>query len=638
MIKRRSINVVFSVLVILLATTLTMPQLAIPTWAGENAPNQYWYGHNFSLLQGPPATCVHAEYPGVGKYIGIVYKLPMIEWQGYWYLSVRAQFIVHKWDGAQWQLYKGLSSNYFEPQWQDWSKQGEIAFGVFPLPQPLFYPSSGYVGGKPEAQVYVNFYEEGYYAIELLVSPTGQDPFALPVPIVGPSAYSPWICGPTTTSAASDLNKASLPMHLQTPEESPHSPRHVSYLPLAVRSLDGAYKPTPNPTATPPMEPFPTPQLPSTTQGIVDPGFESGAGGAWEEYSSSGYDIVSPGDEDPYKPRSGKGLAWLGGLHNEASAITQTLTVPETHPFLSVYALITSEEKDCNYDTLSVSLNGYIVANNGFCSDNNVESWTRSYLDLRPYAGQEVIFSVRMNTDQSLLSSLFLDDLTFESGIDFSSPTPTANASPTPKPPTPTPTATQPPPTPTPTATASPTPLPAILNPGFELGDNGDWTTYSQGNYQTIYQSTGAHSGNWLAWLGGANNEIGYVEQTMYVPADKPFLTLWLWINSEDVCGYDFMTYLANSVPFFTYSLCTQNNTNDWVPHAMDLSAFAGGPITIQVRATTDGSNLSSLYLDDFAFSASPPAGFVSRDGVPPVGQGDQLAPPGGLEAKAILP
>jgi hypothetical protein len=239
-----------------------------------------------------------------------------------------------------------------------------------------------------------------------------------------------------------------------------------------------------------------------------------------------------------------------------------------------------------------------------------------------------------MKTDQSLLSSLFLDDLTFESGIDFSSPTPTPNASPTPEPPTPTPTATTPPASPTPTATTSPTPLPAILNPGFELGDNGDWTTYSQGNYQTIYQSTGAHSGNWLAWLGGADNEIGYVEQTVYVPADKPYLTLWLWIYSEDVCGYDYMSYLANSTPFFNYSLCAQNNTNGWVPHAMDLSAFAGGPVTIQVRATTDSSDQSSLYLDDFAFSASPPAEFLSGDGMPPVGQGYQLSPPSELGKK----
>ena len=100
-----------------------------------------------------------------------------------------------------------------------------------------------------------------------------------------------------------------------------------------------------------------------------------------------------------------------------------------------------------------------------------------------------------------------------------------------------------------------------------------------------MYQSGSAHSGSWLAYLGGADDEVAYIEQTVNVPTDKPYLTLWLWIYSQDVCGYDFMSYRANSTPFFTYNLCTQTNTNGWVPHAMDLSNYAGGPVTIQVQS-----------------------------------------------------
>ena len=240
---------------------------------------------------------------------------------------------------------------------------------------------------------------------------------------------------------------------------APPPPRYESYLPLAVLSLIGSQPPTPRPqpTATPTMPPLPTPSLPSTTSGMEDAGFESGPNSAWDEYSSSGAPIVHQGI-DGYLPRSGSWMAWLGGLDNETSAITQTISVPATHPFLSAYALITSEEEECFYDLVTVVVNDNIVSNNGFCEKNNINSWKRGYIDLRAYAGQTITFSMKTKNDSSLLSSLFIDDLTFEFGNRATSPSPT---------PSPTPTSTPQPPAPTPTST--PTPAPAVLNPGFEF-------------------------------------------------------------------------------------------------------------------------------------------------------------------------
>jgi hypothetical protein len=43
-----------------------------------------------------------------------------------------------------------------------------------------------------------------------------------------------------------------------------------------------------------------------------------------------------------------------------------------------------------------------------------------------------------------------------------------------------------------------------------------------------------------LAWLGGGNNEISYVQQYITVPSATPYLAYWHWSASDDDCGYDY--------------------------------------------------------------------------------------------------
>ncbi len=193
-------------------------------------------------------------------------------------------------------------------------------------------------------------------------------------------------------------------------------------------------------------------------------------------------------------------------------------------------------------------------------------------------------------------------------------------------------------PTPTPTrtpqATATPTPTPTVPVPpcgipncDFEQGRTA-WTEYSQNGWALILDSSELlvppHSGNWAAWLGGDDDEIAYLQQSVSVPAGQPYLGYWHWIASQDFCGYDFAYVRINGTTVEQYDLCSDNDTNGWVLHVVNLSAYAGQTVALQVRVETDSSLNSNLFVDDFAFRSTPvgagrpaaapgPAGDASR-------------------------
>lgn len=68
---------------------------------------------------------------------------------------------------------------------------------------------------------------------------------------------------------------------------------------------------------------------------------------------------------------------------------------------------------------------------------------------------------------------------------------------------------------------------------------------------------------------------------------------------------------LINNTPVDTYDLCTSANTGGWVEHVVNLNAYAGQSVTLQIRTETDGSNISNLFVDDVVF---PPAIVVPHD------------------------
>jgi hypothetical protein len=160
--------------------------------------------------------------------------------------------------------------------------------------------------------------------------------------------------------------------------------------------------------------------------------------------------------------------------------------------------------------------------------------------------------------------------------------------------------------------TATSPPGGGIVNGDFENGSTG-WTEYSTHGYQIIINSSfpggvTPHGGSWAAWLGGDYNDISYIQQQVTISGATPYLSYYHWIASEDSCGFDVAGVLINGVVVDTYNLCSSQDTGGWVKHSVNLSAYAGQSVTLQIRVETDSTLNSNLFVDDvsFAFTASP--------------------------------
>jgi hypothetical protein len=168
-------------------------------------------------------------------------------------------------------------------------------------------------------------------------------------------------------------------------------------------------------------------------------------------------------------------------------------------------------------------------------------------------------------------------------------------------------------PTPTPTATplptATPPPVNVIVNGNFEAGPTG-WQQYSSNGWQLILQQANlpvpARSGTWAAWLGGDYDEASILSQMVTVPVGNSMLTYWLWIASEDVCGYDVGGVVINEDDAVdAYWLCADNNTGGWVRRDVNLGAYAGQSVLMDFAAFTDASLNSNMFLDDISLGLS---------------------------------
>lgn len=146
-----------------------------------------------------------------------------------------------------------------------------------------------------------------------------------------------------------------------------------------------------------------------------------------------------------------------------------------------------------------------------------------------------------------------------------------------------------------------------ILNGNFELGHVA-WTEYSSNGWDLIVLEDPdlidvpvlAHSGDWLAWLGGADYETSRLSQTFTVPAGTSMLHYWYWSASEEsVCTYDYFRIKVNATTIYTRNLCGDTNSSGWVEASLSLAAYANTSITLMFEVTTDGSLNSNLFLDD---------------------------------------
>ena len=183
---------------------------------------------------------------------------------------------------------------------------------------------------------------------------------------------------------------------------------------------------------------------------------------------------------------SGRYLAWLGGYHNADDQLFQNVTIPTdlTSGILSFWYWSQSSETATGRDYFTLQLlnpatghhdvDAFLIDGAPPTNGWRFASYTLTSDQVNAIRGQTVRVRFRVVTNGTLLSSFFVDDVSFQIN---GSVTPTPTWTPTTSGPTPTwtPTTSGPTPTRTPTAsgptpTRTPTPTPTASNgpqPGF---------------------------------------------------------------------------------------------------------------------------------------------------------------------------
>jgi len=166
----------------------------------------------------------------------------------------------------------------------------------------------------------------------------------------------------------------------------------------------------------------------------------------------------------------------------------------------------------------------------------------------------------------------------------------------------------------------TPESLQLLPNGDFEQGQ-AVWTVFSLNAWEIIMDSgfpggVLPYGGSWLAWLGGDDDEVSYIEQELTVPAEAFGLTYWHWIASFDECGFDFAWVKVDGVIVDQYDLCTAADTGTWALYELDISAYAGQTVTLRIQVDTDADLNSNLFVDDVSFDILPifADGFESGD------------------------
>jgi hypothetical protein len=159
--------------------------------------------------------------------------------------------------------------------------------------------------------------------------------------------------------------------------------------------------------------------------GIANGDFEDGPT-VWAEYSTHGWElIINTGFPGYVGPHGGSWAVWLGGDYDETSYIQQQVTVPASTPYLAYYHWIASADY-CGWDYAQVRINGAVVNQYNLCSSQNTGGWVKHTVYLGSYAGQSVTLQIRVETDDSYNSNLFVDDVAFAASAAAGLPKPLA--------------------------------------------------------------------------------------------------------------------------------------------------------------------------------------------------------------------
>jgi hypothetical protein len=145
---------------------------------------------------------------------------------------------------------------------------------------------------------------------------------------------------------------------------------------------------------------------------IANGGFEAQANG-WAVSSLKGSpvimsDALMPPDVLAY---SGNYAAWLGGALDEVNAIAQLVVIPNDEVWLRFRWRLQSVERECSNDWLIVSINNTVIDKVGLCRAKAIADWAVYGQRISGMGEQRVMLQLKVQTNGSLSSNLFVDEV-----------------------------------------------------------------------------------------------------------------------------------------------------------------------------------------------------------------------------------
>lgn len=150
-----------------------------------------------------------------------------------------------------------------------------------------------------------------------------------------------------------------------------------------------------------------------------------------------------------------------------------------------------------------------------------------------------------------------------------------------------------------------------IFNSGFEQGPNRLWLEQSPFALELLvnYGPVLAGSGQYLAWLGGNDDQADRIWQQVLLPNETPlFLNFQYQIRSEEpTCEQDRAAIIVGEWRYKTFTLCQTNETSQWQSVAIRLDPLAGYRAQVKFVSWNDASNTSSFFVDNVQITSGAP-------------------------------
>jgi len=146
---------------------------------------------------------------------------------------------------------------------------------------------------------------------------------------------------------------------------------------------------------------------------VLNPGFEAGSDGSWFQGSSSGLWIITRLSDYGIPAHSGDWGAWLGGMPNDHSTISQSSINRHGMRYMHYWYWISSADT-CGHDFAYFYFgSGSPIFTINLCSTTNSGGWVEGVLDLNnyPYLGDGLAINFTVMTDGTENSNFLLDDI-----------------------------------------------------------------------------------------------------------------------------------------------------------------------------------------------------------------------------------